>query len=122
MSRFKPWSTQAEQFVLGPYLLQFCTHFAFTVVWWYFAHIGEKSIVGKAIIVDENSTENELVANYDRVGYLLHLLLYIFVVAHQTILIQVAHVSKQKFMPISRILVATLVMLVTCIIINFVSP
>jgi hypothetical protein len=58
------------------------------VLWWYFGYIGEKPLSGTPILVTpEISLSRKIVNSYDRVGYLLHLLLFVFVVVHQTILI-----------------------------------
>ena len=102
------------------HLLQTFAPFAFAVLWWYFGYIGEKPLSGTPVLVTpEISLKRQRVDSYDRVGYLLHLLLFVFVIAHQTILIQVAHVTHQKYNPFSRIYIATMIIFVVCIIINF---
>lgn len=118
-SRFRPWKTQSEPFIWKSYLLQTFCHFAFAVLWWYFGYIGEKPLSGTPVVVTPDiSINRQIVNSYDRVGYLLHLLLYVFVTVHQTVLIQVAHVTHQKFNPLSRIYVATMIIFVVCIIIH----
>ena len=120
-SKWRPWSTQSEPFVLKDYLQQFIAHIVFAVLWWSFGYIGKEPLSGKPTLVTPEISDKRTLLQYDRVGYMLHMLLYCFVVCHQTISIQVAHVTKQKYSPFTRIYIAICSGITVCIIINAIN-
>ena len=64
------------------YLLNTLSHFIFTVLWWYFGYIGKHPLHGDPIPVSPSTSKDNSQYKYDKIGYLLHLLLYVFVSVH----------------------------------------
>jgi hypothetical protein len=120
-SKFRPAKTQSMPFLVVDYLLQVAVQLSFVGLWWYFGYIGVDSLRGQPIPVSVETTKEHSEYKYDSAGYLLHLLLFVFVSAHQTMSIQQAHVTHVKFNPFTRICLASMIFMIVCIIIHFIS-
>jgi len=71
-------------------------------LWCQLAYIGNDPIRGSPIEVSKQSTLT-IPAEHGQAYWMAHMFLYTFVIVHQTIQVQVNHVTLDKFNPFTRV-------------------
>ena len=90
----------------------------FVAVWFSVAFVGVDSIHTPPIQVNKEMSENfEDLGDYGQKYFMTYSLLFIFVIVHNTIKIQLAHTSHTKYHPFTKIYCFTIIsLLVTAIV------
>ena len=96
-------------------LIQFSGYWLFTAIWVALSFKGDEPIHTKPIQVSEETSKHyKLLGDYGQKYFMIYALLYIFVIVHNTIRIQLAHTSLCKYQPFSKLyLFATISLVVT---------
>jgi hypothetical protein len=94
---------------------QFASYWTWVVIWYLFTYVGNDPIhVSNAPQVNnETARVASDTLEYGQANEIIYLLLFGFVVVHQTMCIQLAHVTRQRYRPWTRILVGAQITLVS---------
>lgn len=121
-SKSNPLPTQVEEVDLLQLLIQFLGYWGFVAVWFAVAFIGNEPIHVQPFQVNEYTSENyKLLGDYGQKYFMTYSLLFIFVVVHNTIRIQLCHTSLMKYQPFSKIYLFAIVSLAITTIVTVAS-
>ena len=113
-SKNKPHPTQAEDVDLLQLLIQFTGFWGFTILWFAVAFVGNEPIHTDPYQVNRELGENyEMLGDYGQKYFITYALLYIFVIVHNTIRIQLCHTSLMKYHPFSKTYIFACISLLT---------
>ena len=98
-------------------LIQTLGFWVFVAIWFAVAFVGDESIHVTPIQVNKETSENyEALGDYGQKYFMTYSLLFIFVMVHNTIRIQLAHTTVMKYHPFSKMyLFVIIALLVTAI-------
>lgn len=121
ISRWRPFATQCEKVEWRDLFFQFASFWSWVIIWYLFTFVGNDPIhvSNPPQVNNETARVASDALEYGQANEIIYLLLFGFVVVHQTMCIQLAHVTRQRYRPWTRMLVGTQITLVSFAVISY---